>query len=419
VIRIRDLCIGLLLLCGLSVSVVPAQAAAFKVLHTFTDGSDGALPYGLIADRVGNLYGTTMWGGCTTDPPPLECGTVFRVATDGTESILHTFCPEAPCTDGQSPSSGLIADKAGNLYGMTWSGGASNAGTVYRLSPGGTESVLYSFTGGNDGSGPGGNLIRDKAGNIYGTTFGGGANGAGVIFKLTKSGTESVLYAFTGGSDGDEPMGIIADGADNLYGTTEYGGDPTNCPGADHVPAGCGVVFKLTPDGMETVLHAFTGESDGATPNGGVVADAAGNLYGTTEVGGGTGCADFGPGCGTVFKIATDGSESVLYAFKAGRDGAYPRASVIVDETGDVYGTTYSGGDSVKRGCSSYGGCGIVFKVAPDGIETVLHSFNVVSASGPSAPVMLRKGTLYGTTGFGGGTGCLGTGCGTVFSLKE
>jgi uncharacterized repeat protein (TIGR03803 family) len=389
------------------------------VLHTFTDGSDGAEPgAGLIADAAGDLYGTTYWGGsCSMYGPPINCGVVFKVTKDGTETILHTFCTGQTCTDGLFPSSGLTADKAGNLYGTTSFGGAIGSGTVYKLAPDGTETVPYSFTGANDGGEPGGTLVRDKAGNFYGTTGAGGANGAGTIFKLTKSGTLSVLYAFTGGSEGNMPQGVITDSAGNLYVLMQSGGDVTDCPGAQYVPAGCGTVFKLAPDGSESVLHTFTGGSDGETPYGSLLADKAANLYGTTETGGGTDCTGFGPGCGTVFKITPDGSESVLYAFKGGHDGAYPRAGLIADTAGNLYGGTYSGGNS-KGVCAFTDGCGTVFEITPTGGETVLHAFNKAAAN-PLAPLLLRKDTLYGTTIFGGGNGCGGTGCGAVFSLKE
>jgi uncharacterized repeat protein (TIGR03803 family) len=419
VIRTRDLCITFFLLCGLGLFAAPAHAAAFSVLHTFTDGSDGAEPYsGVIMDSAGNLYGTTQWGGvCYVYGPPINCGVVFKVAKDGTETILHTFCTEQSCPDGLFPSSGLIADKAGNLYGTTSFGGAIGGGTLYRLAPDGTESVLYSFGGGNDGAGPGGNFIRDKAGNFYGTTYMGGAHGTGTLFKLAANGTLSVLYAFAGGSEGNTPQGVSADSAGNLYVLMQYGGDVTDCPGAKYVQPGCGTVLKLTPGGAATVLHTFTGGSDGQTPYGSLLVDSSGNLFGTSQAGGGTDCNGFGPGCGTIFRIAADGSESVFYAFTGGRNGAVPRAGLIADAAGNLLGTTYSGGSN-KGSCGVIGGCGTVFEVTPNGTATVLHVFNT-AASNPWASLLLHRGTLYGTTLFGGGTGCDGTGCGTVFQLKE
>ena len=256
------------------------------MLYSFT-GSDGSEPFaGLIADSSGNLYGTTQSGGASGGH-----GVVFKLSPSGTETVLHTFTGGS---DGGIPRAGLIADTGGNLYGTTAGGGASNAGTVFKLSPSGTETVLYSFTG-SDGSGPFAGLIADSSGNLYGTTQSGGASGGhGVVFKLSPGGTETVLYSFTGGSDGGTPRaGLIADSSGNLYGTTQFGG-----PGCGGV--GCGVVFKLSPSGTETVLYSFTG-SDGSGPFPGLIADSSGNLYGTTLSGGASG------GHGVVFKLTGAG----------------------------------------------------------------------------------------------------------------
>ena len=253
---------------------------------------------GLIADSAGNLYGTTSGGGASYK------GVVFKLAPDGTETVLHSF-PGFP-SDGNSPYAGLIADSAGNLYGTTLSrDSVSHAGVVFKLAPNGTagwtETVLHSFTGfPTDGALPYAGLIADSAGNLYGATTGGGASGQGVVFKLAPDGTETVLHAFTGGSDGAYPgVGpLIADSAGNLYGTTTGGGGG---PGA----SGQGVVFKLAPNGTggwtESVLYSFTGGSDGGQPfYGSLIADGAGNLYGTT-VGGGA------SGAGVVFKLSGTG----------------------------------------------------------------------------------------------------------------
>ena len=249
---------------------------------------------GLIADSAGNLYGTTSGGGASYK------GVVFKLAPDGTETVLHSF-PGFP-SDGNSPYAGLIADSAGNLYGTTLSrDSVSHAGVVFKLAPNGTagwtETVLHSFTGfPTDGALPYAGLIADSAGNLYGATTGGGASGQGVVFKLAPDGTETVLHAFTGGSDGAYPgVGpLIADSAGNLYGTTQVGG-----------ASGQGVVFKLAPNGTggwtESVLYSFTGGSDGGQPfYGSLIADGAGNLYGTT-VGGGA------SGAGVVFKLSGTG----------------------------------------------------------------------------------------------------------------
>jgi len=281
--------------------------------------------------------------------------------------------------DGANPGAGLMADPAGNLYGTTFNGGASGQGTVFQLDPSGNLNVLYNFAGG-DGSHPRASLIADAAGNLYGTTINGGANDAGTVFQLTPSGTLNVLYSFTGGNDGALPFaGVIADPAGNLYGTT-IGGD------------GPGTVFQLTPWGDLNVLQSFT---SGDSPWAGLIADAAGNLYGTTEG---------GDGPGTVFQLTPSGTLNVLHRF-AGLDGAVPHGTLIFDAPGNLYGTTHNGGTS---------GYGTVFQLTPSGALNVLHSFTGGSDGAyPEAGVITdMAGNLYGTT-YGGGAG----GQGTVFQL--
>jgi uncharacterized repeat protein (TIGR03803 family) len=209
---------------------------------------------GVIRDLEGNLYGTTngaysdIGGGGSNNS-----GVVFKLNTCGHQTVLYSFTGGA---DGSSPN-GLILDPAGNLYGTTTNGGASGFGVVYKLDTSGNETVLYSFTGGADGANPN-NVIRDWKGNFYGTAAAGGAFGAGVVFKIDTSGTETTLYTFTGGNDGASPnINLALDFAGNIYGTTNVGGS-----------AGFGVVFKVTPGGQETVLHTFTGGNDGEYPNG-------------------------------------------------------------------------------------------------------------------------------------------------------
>jgi uncharacterized repeat protein (TIGR03803 family) len=218
-----------------------------------------------------------------------------------------------------------------------------------------TFTVLHSFKGGTDGESPYGGVVRDTAGNLYGTTAQGGAFSNGTVFKLDTTGKETVLYSFTGGADGAIPLaGLIRDAAGNLYGTTEVGGDLTCNSGI-----GCGTVFKLHTTGKETVLHSFTGNPDGASPFAGVIRDAAGNLYGTTPKGGAL-------NSGTVFKLDTTGKETVLYSFAGGADGSYPDAAVIRDAAGNLYGNTFFGG--------TYN-FGTVFKLDSTGKETVLYRF--------------------------------------------
>ena len=198
---------------------------------------------------------------------------MYKLEPSGQETVLYSFTGGA---DGSGPS-GVVRDAEGNLYGTTWQGGAAKAGVVFRVDPAGNEAVLYTFTGHADGAFPLGGVIRDSAGNLYGTTSGGGtAAHAGVVYKLDAAGNYTVLYSFTGGDDGDSPQsGVTRDSAGNLYGTTYRGG-----------AAGAGVVYKLDTAGNETVLHSFTGGADGSTPYAGVILDSAGNLYGTTFYGG-------------------------------------------------------------------------------------------------------------------------------------
>jgi uncharacterized repeat protein (TIGR03803 family) len=245
-----------------------AQApAAEVVLHSFASPPKGALPEaGLIADSSGNFYGTTASGGAANE------GVVYKLDTAGHETVLYSFTGWA---DGGSPYAGVTRDSAGNLYGTTVVGGTA-AGVVYKLDTTGHETVLYSFTGFADGGYPKGGVTRDSAGNLYGTTTMGGAWGHGVVFEVDSIGNETVLYSFMGGFDGALPLaGVIRDSAGNLYGTTSEGG-----------ASQAGVVYKLDPAGQETVLYTFTGGADGANPYAGLTFDSAGNLYGTTEYGG-------------------------------------------------------------------------------------------------------------------------------------
>jgi uncharacterized repeat protein (TIGR03803 family) len=251
----------------------------------------------------------------------------------------------------------VIRDSVGNLYGTTGGGGTFGFGTVFKLDTSGKETVLYSFTGGADGEFPEAGLVRDVAGNLYSTTIFGGTSGncnggCGTVFKLDTTGKETVLYSFRNG-DGAYPNSVIRDSAGNLYGTTYGGGPPSFCFGS-----GCGVVFKVDTTGKETVLYTFTGGADGANPYAGLVRDAKGNLYGTTSYGGDMAACK--GGCGVVFKLDKTGKETVLHRFM-GADGASPYAGLVRDAKGNIYGTTFTGGDLT---CVVYvGGCGVVFKL--------------------------------------------------------
>jgi uncharacterized repeat protein (TIGR03803 family) len=391
-----------LLLMAITVLLGPGAVAQskYKTLYKFKDGKDGGFTYaGLIFDQKGNLYGITGLGGTGGN------GTVFKLTpkADGSwaKSVLYNFTGG---TDGGAPYASLTFDQKGNLYGTTANGGAQGNGAVFKLAPNAdgswTESVIYSFLGGEDGRLPYASLIFDQEGNLYGTTGHGGTGDNGTAFKLTPnangSWTESVLYRFLGGKDGSLPgAGLIMDPVGNLYGATIYGnsGNSGRCLSGE-----CGVVFELMPnaDGTwtESVLCRFTGSKDGGNPWAGLISDQAGNLYSTAEVGG---CPD--GNCGVVFELTPnkDGTwiESVLNSF-SGRDGIQPVAGLIFDPAGNLYGTT--------RGAGA--GMGVVFKLAPNskGVwsETVLHRFLDRPGAFPYAGLIFdASGNLYGTP-FGG-----------------
>lgn len=341
------------------------------VLHLFT-GSDGWAPVGpLVADKAGNLYGATAYGGLCSQ---LGCGVVFELVRGNgdnwTFKVLHKF----NVSDGANPYAGLIFDSKGNLYG-TASGGGNNAceggcGVVFELSPEGkgnwTETVLYSFSG-KDGYEPGGPLAFDSSGDLCGTTEWGGAYGSGTVFKLSQrhgQWSEEILHSFNfDTSDGDEPaFGVTFDSVGNIYGTTPFGGTEGE--------QGWGTAFKLAPIGggkwKETILHRFNrAKFGGGYVSSGLVLDDQGNLYGSTNWGGSYDCPGGGLGCGTVFKLAhADGkwSESVLQSFGKGNDGAFPGPGPVRSSAGLLFGVAEGGytGDP----CGQYG-CGVVFEITP------------------------------------------------------
>jgi len=400
-------------------SQFPATAIAKSkeaVIFSF-NGADGFNPNAGLIDVNGTLYGTTLEGGANCFPEN-GCGTVFSFdpSTD-VETVLHSF---AGGTDGDSPYASLI-DRKGKLYGTTLYGGAScyggsfTCGTVFALDlKTGGETVLYSFAGGTDGAEPEAGLI-DVKGTLYGTTGWGGTGGCtnvvgnppgcGTVFSVNPStGVETVLHSFEGGTDGAFPVASLIDVKGTLYGTTSGGGS-TNCYN------GCGTVFAIDPNtGAETVLYDFCSQggdscTDGEVPYASLI-DVKGVLYGATEAGGSnTSCSN---GCGTVFSLDPGtGAETVLHSFGSAADGENPFASLIAVR-GELYGTTVEGGGS--------GYYGTVFSLDPStGAETVLHSFGS-GADGefPYGGVINVKHTLYGTT-FGGGA----SGAGTVFALKK
>ena len=313
------------------------QVEGITILHNFGAGqSDGQFPVdntGLIRDQVGNLYGTTSAGGGGTGP-----GTVFKLdnVTDKL-TILHSFSG----TDGKQPHAGLSMDALGNLYGTTNEGGNANLGTVFEITASGEFSTLYSFKSRTDGYEPNGGVILDEGGNLYGATRFGGDAGYGTIYKLDTAGNHTILYNFTGGDDGQNIYGgLIRDSSGNLYGASATGGT-----------FGYGNVFKFDTNGQLIVLYSFTDgidRDDGAYPFTELVMDASGNLYGTTEGGGGI--------YGTVFEISPSGVETSLYLFTNTHNGGLPVAGVTMDSTGNLYGTTPDGGES---------GYGVVFELTP------------------------------------------------------
>jgi uncharacterized repeat protein (TIGR03803 family) len=377
---------------ALAISLVPAtvatQAQTFTVLYSLTGGTDGGTSYGgLIRDRAGNLYGTTYYGGTggCYDGFAYGCGTVFKVDPSGTETVLHSFT--ATGKDGAYPLAGLVADSAGNLYGTTSTGGDNYAGIVFKLNKTGEETVLWGFSDATDGGYPAAGLIRDASGNLYGTAEGGGVYDYGVVFKLDKGGHETVLYSFSGtGGDAQAPIaGLVRDAAGNLYGTTPFGG-----------ASDMGAVFKLDKKGKEIVLYSFSGGTDGKYPQDSLALDAEGNLYGTALLG--------GRSYGVVFKVDKNGEETVLHDFDLS-DGSLPSANLVRDGSGNLYGTaTYGGAGKV----------GTVFKTARTGKVTVLHSFSYETEGGNPVAGLFRdaQGNLYGSTPEYGPWGF-----GTVFKL--
>jgi uncharacterized repeat protein (TIGR03803 family) len=372
---------AVLVLWATTAIALPAQT--LTTLYTFCSQSgctDGANPYAeLVQATNGDLYGTTQGGGTN-----LGYGTVFKITPGGTLTTLYSFCSQTNCTDGARPYAGLVQAANGNFYGTTYSGGTNGGGTVFKITQGGTLTTLYSFcsqTNCTDGDGPYAGLVQAANGDLYGTTNGGGTSGLGTVFKITPGGTLTTLYSFcsqSGCTDGAVPdAGLVQAANGNFYGTTYYGGtnkrgtvfkitpggtlttlysfcSQTNCtdgadPTAGLVQAtngdlygtaqegganGYGTVFKITPTGTLTTLHRFNG-TDGATPYAGLVQAADGDFYGTT---GGSGINNDG----TVFRITPGGTLTTLYSFFT--DGQYPYAGLVQDTNGDFYGTTLKGG---------------------------------------------------------------------------
>jgi len=356
----------------------PVTSGTFKSIFSF-NGGDGKAPAASLADYNGALAGTTYGGG------KADSGTAYRITPSGKESLLHTF---RGGTDGALPESRLLAVGT-TLYGTTINGGGpGDEGIVYAIAPSGKETILHRFSGGDDGANPYDGLTGE-GGALFGTTAAGGSRSSGTVFTISASGTESVLYSFGAYSnDGATPVARLLDASGTFYGTTVYGGG--HCGSS-----GCGTVFKITPSGTETVVYAFKGGKDGAQPMTPLV-EVHGNFYGTTSQGG-------SQNAGTVFEITSAGAEKLLYTFKGGADGAIPQELIAFN--GTLYGTTSAGGSKND---------GTIFALSLSGKKSLLYSFTGgKDGAEPRAGLHELKGRLYGTTGEGGSAGA-----GTVFSIS-
>jgi uncharacterized repeat protein (TIGR03803 family) len=384
------------------------DSPVFTTLVNF-DGTNGANPgdaFGFLAALVqgtdGNLYGTTSGGGANSQ------GTVFKMTPTGTLTALYSFCAQINCTDGSLPN-GLMLATDGNFYGTTFYGGANGGGTVFKITPSGTLTTLYSFcaqTNCTDGISPYAGLVQAADGNFYGTTGFGGAStaacsaGCGTVFKITPEGALTTLHGFDF-TDGDAPAAPLIQGTDgNLYGTTVAGGANNSCF------FGCGTLFEITPGGILTTLHSFDG-TDGSFLGAALVQGTNGNFYGTAFGGANSN--------GTIFRITRAGTFTTLYNFCSQTncaDGGFPGPLVQATD-GNLYGGTGFLGTS----SACVGGCGTLFKMTPEGALATLLSFDYTDGAGPKGLVQATNGTFYGAAASGGTSNACSGGCGTVFSL--
>jgi uncharacterized repeat protein (TIGR03803 family) len=360
------------------------QAQTFSVIHSFTGGTDGGYPLsGFVIGASGNLFGTASSGG------KFGAGVVFGLSETGGEKVLYSFTGG---TDGANPNSSLIFDASGNLYGTTYAGGANGFGTVFEVTQAGQETVLYSFKGGADGANPESKLSFDAAGDLYGTTFAGGAYNGGTVFEVVKGGTEKLLYSFGNGTDGANPVaGVTLTKTGSIFGTTSAGG-----------AYGYGTVFQLAPvqsSWKEYILHHFEMLSDGATPYAGLVFNASGSLLGATTAGGG----ESGDGGGTIFELtySTSGwSFSVLDGLAgSGISGTY--RNVALSASGNIYATTH---------CDGPYSAGTVYELTPSGSSWTYNPLYAFTGQSDglysfSNLVLDQQGNLYGTTKNGGADG--------------
>lgn len=381
-----------------SMALTPAaRAQTFRLLYTFTDSVDSATPEGTLLLHDGRLYGTS------SSRNSAGLGTIYQVdIRTGRETVLHRFAGSP--SDGNWPAAGLIGDAAGNLYGSTTGGGPNSWGTLFKLDAAGHYTLAHAFDF-SDGQSPQARLIRDGQGNLYGTTYQGGISNSGTVFKLDTAGVFTTLYRFTGSPDGEWPHAALLLDKGNLYGTTTCGGSTGGA--AYGCVNGFGTVFSLAPPAssgsawVETVLYSFTGGADGASPNAELVADGRGNLYGTTVTGGNA------AGNGVIFKFnLTTMEEQVLHTF-TGVDGSGPTVNLVRTSGGTLYGTTVQGGAF---------NFGTVFKLGGSGALTTLHSFTAGTDGAFPEGGLVRDsgGHLYGTTA---GSGITNNPYGTVFEI--
>ncbi|HLW84561.1 MAG TPA: Ig-like domain repeat protein [Candidatus Sulfotelmatobacter sp.] len=411
------------------ITTQPAQAQTFNTLYDFcphgTGSSpvcpDGDTPYGtLVQGTDGNLYGTTSYGGANSGAdcwdPAIGCGTFFNITPDGTLTTLYSFCSQTGCRDGSDPFGALVLGTDGNFYGTTFSGGGGcgtqyGCGTFFKVTPSGTLTMLVRFEG-DTGAGPLGGLVLGTDGNFYGVTEGYAAGrriSGGTVFKVTPTGTLTTLYNFctkTGCPDGEYPYAGLIQGTDgNFYGTTSTGGANAS-----------GTAFKITPSGTLTTLYNFctvqqTGTPvvclDGYYPIAGLVQAHDGNIYGTTDLGGAN--CNPGGGCGTFFNITPDGTLTTIYSF-SDNGGGGPQAALIQATDGNLYGTTEGGPTPT--------GDGAIFEITTSGTLTTLHAFSGSDGAYPEGAGIVQHtdGNFYGTANYGGSNPDCSSG--TVFSLS-
>ena len=403
-------------------TALASSAQSFKTLADFntTNGSSPVMP--VVQGIDGNFYGTTPLGGTNINCPtafggPIPCGTVFKITPAGKLTTLYSFCPEKPCPDGRTPEPGLIQAADGNLYGTTQFGGFTDSnfclygcGTVFKITPTGKLTTLHKFNYKDGFSAYG--LIQNADGNFYGASAVGGAVGYGTIFKITPAGKLTSLHNFNYSDDGAYPNEGLAQAPNgDLYGTTGNGGANI-----------AGTVFKITPTGVLTTLYNFCSQAscaDGQYPIAGLVRAANGNFYGTTGNGGiiGNNCPN-SYGCGTAFKVTAAGALTTLYKFcdQANcTDGVGPSGSLMQATDGKLYGATLAGGANFTS-CDNFGipGCGTIFNITPNGNVSIRHSFDGTDGEAPyGVPTQGTDGTFYGAATEGGVNGV-----GTAFRLS-